>query len=294
MSRGRGEVGGQDQPAEPQPRCERLGRRPAVDDDVGGEALQRTDRVAVVAELGVVVVLDHDPVAAACPVDQRRAPLGREHRARRVLVRGGEEDRPGVEPLERGGVGAVSVDRERHGLEPGAGEGARQTRPARLLDGDAPDAAGREQAPQEREARPEAAGDQHLRGLCLQAAAARERLGHGVAQFRLAERVRVAEAPVGGRAQRAGHGARPRGPEGAVQRGQRGPQVVQRRPPRGGPVRGRLGQRHRQLADERPTAPAGEQVALGGELRVRLDHHAAGHPELDRERAGRGQTRARG
>ena len=85
--------GGATQPAEPQRRRERLRRRAEVDDAVGREPLQRPDRRAVVAVLGVVVVLDHDPA----PRQQRPPPLGREHRAGRELVRGRDEHRVGVE-----------------------------------------------------------------------------------------------------------------------------------------------------------------------------------------------------
>ena len=72
-----------DEPPEPQRRRERLRRRAEVDDAVGREPLQRPDRRAVIAVLGVVVVLDHDPA----PREQRAPPLGREHGAGRELVR---------------------------------------------------------------------------------------------------------------------------------------------------------------------------------------------------------------
>ena len=50
---------------------------PDVGDARGVEPLQRGERPAVVAELGVVVVLDHEPVARARPREQRVAPLRR-------------------------------------------------------------------------------------------------------------------------------------------------------------------------------------------------------------------------
>ena len=74
---GVGERIGHQQPAEPQPGREDLAGRAGVEDALGGEALERADGVAVVAILGVVVVLDHEPVVAGGPLEQRRAPVGR-------------------------------------------------------------------------------------------------------------------------------------------------------------------------------------------------------------------------
>ena len=81
-----------DEPAEPQRGRERLARRAGVGDAVGLEALERADRRAVVAVLGVVVVLDRERVAVAQPGEQRGAALAGEHGAGRVLVGGGEDD----------------------------------------------------------------------------------------------------------------------------------------------------------------------------------------------------------
>ena len=58
---------GRDQPAEPQRGRERLGDRPDVDDEVRPQALERADGRAVVAVLGVVVVLDDRSRRAARP-----------------------------------------------------------------------------------------------------------------------------------------------------------------------------------------------------------------------------------
>ena len=68
--------GGATHPAEPQRRRERLRRRAEIDDPVRREPLQRADRRAVVAVLGVVVVLDHDarPTRAARAAAPARAP----------------------------------------------------------------------------------------------------------------------------------------------------------------------------------------------------------------------------
>ena len=77
----------QHEPAEPQRGRERLAHRAGVDDAVGVEALQRADGGAVVAVLGVVVVLDDDRVAGAQPGDAARC--GARRRARRRSGAGG-------------------------------------------------------------------------------------------------------------------------------------------------------------------------------------------------------------
>ena len=71
---------------------ERLARGPGVHDPVRRERLQRADRVPVVPELAVVVVLD-----TSAPVVAPRAgpPLGRQHAAERELVRRGQQQRVG-------------------------------------------------------------------------------------------------------------------------------------------------------------------------------------------------------
>ena len=108
-----------DEPAEPERRRERLAGRAGVDDAVGLEALERADGRAVVAVLGVVVVLDRERVAVAQPGEQRGAALAGEHGAGRVLVGGGDDDGVGVR-AELVDAQAVVVDRDRDGLEPGA------------------------------------------------------------------------------------------------------------------------------------------------------------------------------
>ena len=66
----------EDEPAEPEPGRERLAGGAGVDHAVGSEALQRADRRAVVAVLGVVVVLDDQRVALARPAARRRRATG--------------------------------------------------------------------------------------------------------------------------------------------------------------------------------------------------------------------------
>jgi hypothetical protein len=85
----------EDEPSEPQAGRQRLARRAGVDDVLGRQPLERADRLAVVAELAVVVILDEDGAVRAGPGDERGARVGRERRAERELVGGREERRAG-------------------------------------------------------------------------------------------------------------------------------------------------------------------------------------------------------
>jgi len=82
------ERGRADDPAEPQRRRERLADRSERRDAFRAQPLERADRLAVVAELGVVVVLDQPCVVLGRPRHERLAALGREQSAGRRLVRG--------------------------------------------------------------------------------------------------------------------------------------------------------------------------------------------------------------
>ena len=77
---------------EPERGRERLARGAGVDDALRLEPLERAHRRAVVAELGVVVVLDRDRAGLAQPLEQRRAPLAGEHDTGRVLVGRRQDD----------------------------------------------------------------------------------------------------------------------------------------------------------------------------------------------------------
>lgn len=95
-----------------------------MDDALGVEVLQGADRLAVVAELAVVVVLQDPAAGAPSPVDDGRAPLGMQGHAERELVRGREEHGPRAAAggAQVGRAGAVRVDRERRGAQPGPGQ----------------------------------------------------------------------------------------------------------------------------------------------------------------------------
>ena len=85
------EVGGDDEPAQPQAGREAFAGRPGVDDPLRPERLHGPDRLAVVAELPVVVVLDEEPAGPRGPFDGPGPPAGCEHAAQRELVGRGQQ-----------------------------------------------------------------------------------------------------------------------------------------------------------------------------------------------------------
>ena len=133
-----GERRGNDEPAEPQARRQDLAGRAGVDDAVRAETLDRADRFAVVAELGVVVVLDDRPAAALGPGQERRPPLRREDAAGRVLVRGGHDDGIDIGGVEQVDAQPRLVDRDLDDLQPERPEVVAALPLGRVLDRDPP------------------------------------------------------------------------------------------------------------------------------------------------------------
>jgi hypothetical protein len=113
------QVAGQHQPPETKSRGQALAGRAGVDDVVGREALHGPDRLAVVAELAVVVVLDDHSPGVAGPLDHPGPPRRRERHPERELVRRGQEHRAGRADLVDHGAAAVH---RQHG-QPQAGGG---------------------------------------------------------------------------------------------------------------------------------------------------------------------------
>jgi hypothetical protein len=99
----------QEEPAEPQTGCERLAGRAGERDVVRVERLERADRLPVVAQLSVVIVLDHEAGGCTCPGDRGGATLGMQHRTQRELVRGRQENRSRVAVAEQVGSRSLLV-----------------------------------------------------------------------------------------------------------------------------------------------------------------------------------------
>ena len=116
-------------------------------------------QLPVVAEVPVVVVLDHDPVADRRPVQQGAPSLRRERRSGRELVLGAHDDGRNVRELVD--TETSLVDADRHELEAGGGERRRTPAVARVLDRDARRAS-RPQDRREHEERLRRAGEDAL------------------------------------------------------------------------------------------------------------------------------------
>ena len=83
----------QHHPGQPQAGGQGLAGGAQVDDAVRVEALEGADRLAVVAELAVVVVLQDQAAGAPGPVDGGGPPVGVQRDAGGELVGGGQQDR---------------------------------------------------------------------------------------------------------------------------------------------------------------------------------------------------------
>ena len=94
---------------------------PSIDDPLGSEPLERTDRRPVVAELRVVVVLDDDRVPPLRPLEQRRG--GAPARARPRLGTGAQASRARLAPP----TGRARARRSRRRRR-GSGTGSRPVR----------------------------------------------------------------------------------------------------------------------------------------------------------------------
>ena len=116
------QCGGHDEPAQAERGRERLARRARVDHVLGREPLERADGSAVVAVLGVVVVLDRHRAVRAQPVHEGQPPLAAEHDTGRLLMGGRHDHGVRRQPGELVHAEAVRIDADRNRLEAGAGD----------------------------------------------------------------------------------------------------------------------------------------------------------------------------
>jgi hypothetical protein len=191
------------------------------------------------------------------------------------LVRGGDGDRVDVESLELLHDQPPRVDRHRDHLQPGMLGRAGLQPPSRILDRDPLCAALAEGEPDVRQTVREAGRDDHVVGVGDRRPDAADIVAHGHSQLLHAPRVAVRQGAVGKLADRAGDRrqqplARERREVGLTRA-----QVVGD-PGRGvGLSGGRAVVARRGLGDHSVRTATTEQIPLGGELGVGLDHDPA-------------------
>ncbi|MEV5121605.1 hypothetical protein AB0K49_02160 [Streptomyces decoyicus] len=176
---------------------------------VGVQPLEGADRLAVVTELPVVVVLQDESPGGTRPVDGGGAAVGVQRDAGGELVGGGEEGRAYV--VEAGqllGAGAAFIDEERDGAQARAGDDGAVEVEAVRLDGQPP---GAQRAAEQGQPLHESGADDDAAGVGAYAAGAGEVVGEDGAQFGAAVGGGVAEGLAGGGGQRAAGGGQPGG-----------------------------------------------------------------------------------
>ena len=277
-------------PADPDPRRERLRRRTEVHDATRVQPLDRADRDPVVAELGVVVVLDDEPVATTRPGDELGPAIGRHHGPRRELVGRRHEHRVPGGLVESVGPQTAVVDRHRLDRQTGSRDGLPRVRLRRGLARDRPRTAGTQHPAQDVQRLGEALRDDDPLRLGADAADPAEIVAQRRPELRTPAVVAIVERRVGRRAHRPFHGSQPR--PAREQLDVRGRRHEVDRPRRalglGGQRRWRRDRHH-----DRRLARGDGQVALGRELVVRVGHHAARDLQVRREPARGRQPRAR-
>jgi hypothetical protein len=290
----RDETRGRGDPAEPQRGAERLARRSEVGHVLRRLALQRADRRPVVAQVGVVVVLDDERVGRARPGQQGAPAVAVECRAARERVRRRQQHGAHVLLRELPDVETARVDGDRHGLEPGERQRVAVRREARVLDRDAARAGAVQRTSEQRDALAGAATYEQAVGIREHAADAAEVRGQDAAQLGSAAVVRVAQLAVGDRrergpvmAQPARAGEQPRVGQPAEQPDRRGRLEQRREPASLDRVR-----RLRSAADAGARALARLEIAVGRQVGVGLHDDAARNAQVGGEHARGRQARA--
>ena len=280
---------GHGQPAQAQPRREALARRARVHDVVGRQRLHGADGLAVVAELAVVVILDHQPAAGGGPLDEVAAPPRGQGHPERELVRGGQHGRG--RPPQGTGHGAVPIDRQRQAAQavrpddPPVGLG-----PV-LLDGDGRAAARPEHLAEQGQRVGEAGADHDPVAGDADAARPGQVARQCVPQLRQSARVRVAKDVVGCGVERGAGRCQPGPARECPQVRHARPQVVAGRGDLLGDRRWRPRPARAVRRDPGSRSGARRQPALRHQLAVGLGHAVAGDAEVGRERPGGRQPR---
>ena len=267
---------------------------------VGRQALQRAHGLPVVAELGVVVVLEDHPVDVVRPLHQLVATGRAQHRPGRALVGRRQQHGAGTAGAQLVDPDPLRVDRRRPtpagrlaarcGRGP-AGPGS--SSPIRSMP-----CAG-EGAEHERQPLPEAAHDDRVRGVGAAGThppvvAGEHRAQAGRRPRRCRRRGRRSAGAVHGIAQRPQPVAR-------RERTQVGDAVAEVDSRTGAGSAGRPRPHRTAMGSAAPVIAVGDpgarpdggdDVPLGEQLLVRRDHQAPGHAQLVRQLSGRGQPLA--
>ena len=180
-------------PGDPQPGGEGLARGAEVDHPVRVEALEGADRLPVVAELAVVVVLQDEAAGGPCPVDDRRPPVRGQRAAERELVGGRQQHRVRGERGQGVDARGTRVEGQRRGGEPGLAQQSGVVAEAVRLHGRGPGAAPAQGAGYQHQAVREPRADHDPFGPGVDAPGAGQVLGEDGPQLLPAARVAVPE-----------------------------------------------------------------------------------------------------
>lgn len=254
--------------------------------------MQSAERLAVVAELAVVVVLNDDRIASPGPGEGGVAAARGQHGAKRELV--GGSDHGGTGSFDRREVGAFVVDGNGHDVETCAGSDTAKLGKSVGLDGDDRRPPVLEGAAEQSERLSEPRTDHDPRRISAHTSGPAEVDGQRLAQLARAAGVAVAEVGVGGVSPRPATGGQPRGAGKRGEVGTAGTEVIA---PRARSV-GRHGVGRdgcvRTIGDGRPRTLSGGEPSLRGELGVDVHHRVASEAEVSgqvprRRKAGAGR-----
>ena len=282
-----------EEPAQPQPGRERLADGPRVGDPLGIEPLQGAHGSAVVPELPVVVVLDHQPVDRPRPVEEFGAAARGVGDPGGELVRWRGHHRPyagGPQPIE---IEALVVQGQRYGGQAGRGVHRAVFRAAGVLDADVAHPARVEDVSEQRRRLRDPGDDHQPFRIRDHTPAPREELRQCRPQPGQPARIRVAEGVMGELREHRALGGGPGGTREQRQVGGARPEV--------GPGAGRARSEVPRArvggpggtAHPGPGPAAAAQIPLRGQLLVRLRDEAPRHPEVGREITARRQPRPR-
>ena len=284
------ERGRQHEPCDVQTRRERLARSASVDDTTRVETLHRTNRLAVVAELTVVVVLDDPTIAPSRPLDERDSPCRRHRHSEGILVRGRHERRTRSSAVEDVDSQSVVIDRNPRDRKAGTCAELGMEGERGVFDRDRVETGGAQRLREHAQCLGEATEDDDVLRIGANRAGTAEIRRKSDAELAQATWVAVAEEVVGRGAEHAADRCRPLASRERPAVGLARPEV--------GVVAPSLDRRARRCGFRSETrcrghvgaGPAdGDEQSLRGELLVGAHHGRSGTTQLGCERSRRRQ-----